>query len=49
MVLNWKIWEHYKTNSELAEIYHELYEKARKYAVENLKGHELDYYYKTTN
>lgn len=49
MVLNWKIWEHFKTNPELAEVYQTLWDKARKYAVDNLKGVELDYYYKTTN
>ena len=49
MVLNWKIWEHFKTDSKLAGVYKDLYEKARKYATSNLKGMELEYYYKTTN
>lgn len=49
MVLNWKIWEHYKTNEELANVYQSLYYKARTYALDNLKGMELDYYLKTTN
>ena len=49
MVLNWKIWEHYKTNPELAEVYQGLWDKARDYAVKNLKGAEFEYYYRTTN
>ena len=49
MVLNWKIWEHFKTNTALAEVYNDLYEKAKKYATTHLKGVELEYYYKTTN
>ena len=28
MVLNWKIWEHYKTNEPFARLYSELYERA---------------------
>lgn len=49
MVLNWKIWEHYETNSGLAEIYQELWEKADIYAQENLKDEELSYFYRTTD
>ena len=47
MVLNWKIWEHYKTNEKYGRLYDELWRKASCYASENLKGDELKYYYMT--
>ena len=49
MVLNWKIWEHYEKNTKLAEIYNDLWQKADKYAVTNLKGEELKYFFRTTD
>ena len=49
MVLNWKIWEHYEDNEELAKLYNELWEQADNYACENLKGEELTYFYTTTD
>lgn len=50
MVLNHKIWEHYgKKNMELAGVYNDLWEEADGYAVDNLKGEELSYFYKTTD
>lgn len=49
MVLNWKIWQHYEKNEPLARVYNELWEQADLYAVENLKGKELDYFYRTTD
>lgn len=50
MVLNWKIWEHYeKGNEPLARIYNDLWLKADSYAWENLKGEELDYFFRTTD
>lgn len=49
MVLNWKIWEHYKDNTVLARLYNDLWEKADLYATENLKGEELSYFYHTTD
>ena len=49
MVLNWKIWEHYEDNEELAKLYNELWERADNYACENLKGEELTYFYTTTD
>ena len=48
--LNWKIWEHYeKGNQEIAKVYNELWEKADNYACENLKGKELDFFYRVTD
>ena len=49
MVLNWKIWQHYKNNEAVARIYNELWEMADQYAVENLTGAELEYFYTTTD
>jgi hypothetical protein len=49
MILNWKIWQHYGKNEELAILYNNLWEKADAYACENLKGEELSYFYNTTD
>ena len=49
MVLNWKIFQFYKSNQAFAIIYDELWSKADTYCCENLKGEELSYYYKTTD
>jgi hypothetical protein len=49
MALNWKIWEHYGHNEDLARLYNDLWEKADLYAQENLKGEELSYFYRTTD
>lgn len=49
MVLNWKIFRWYKSNDKLAMVYNELWEKADAYAIENLKGEELSYFYRTTD
>lgn len=49
MVLNWKIWQHYPRNEPLAGLYSTLWERADQYAVENLKGDELTYYFVTTD
>jgi len=48
MVLNWKCWEHHdKGNERYMELYRELYYKADEWALENLTGDDLSYYYKT--
>ena len=49
MVLNWKIWQHYEKNDELASLYDELWRTADSYACEHLKGEELEYFYRTTD
>lgn len=49
MVLNWKIWQYYNHNDELANVYNELWQKADNYACEHLKGEELSYFYQTTD
>ena len=50
LVLNWKIWQHHeKGNDEYAKVYNDLWGKTDKYALDNLKGAELDYFIETTD
>lgn len=49
MVLNCKIFEHYKTNETYAKLYDKLWKEADSYACENLKDEEATYYYRTTD
>lgn len=46
LVLNHKIWQWYEKNEELARVYNDLWEQADTYAVNNLKGEELSYFYR---
>lgn len=51
IVLNWKIWVWYQKNGncEQSWLYNELWEKADEYAMENLKGEELDFFIRVTD
>lgn len=49
MVLNWKIWQWYEENEEYGRLYNELWEKTDLWAIENLDGEALTYYYRTTD
>jgi hypothetical protein len=52
VALNHKIWEHYEATprrQELVELYDNLWRQAEDYALTNLKGEELDYYYAITD
>ena len=49
MALNWKCWRWYGHNDTLGMLYHDLYYKARDYALKNLKGNELSYFLNTTD
>lgn len=49
LVLNWKIWQHHKKNDRLALLYDSMWRKASEWAMDNLKGEDLDYYYRTTD
>lgn len=49
MVLNWKIWEYYEIDDEYANLYNELWGEADDYAVYNLEGSELNYFYRVTD
>ena len=49
ITLNYKIWKHCKTDEELARVYDALWREADAYACDNLKGDELEYFYRTTD
>ena len=50
IVLNWKLWQHYELgNDALSDAYQELWEKADSYAMDHLKGEELNYFFRTTD
>lgn len=50
VTLNHKIWEHYEHhNDDLAKLYDSLWRQAEDYALTNLKGDELQYYYDITD
>lgn len=44
MVLNHKIWQWYETDEEKARLYNDLWMKTDNYALDNLKGDELNYF-----
>ena len=49
LVLNWKIWQYYTEDPDLAELYNDLWGKADDYAMSNLKGEELSYFLRITD
>ena len=49
MVLNWKLWYWYERDEKIATLYNDLWSEADKYAIENLKGKDLEYFYETTD
>lgn len=50
LVLNHKLWWYWEArNDEMAEAYDECWRTADLYALDNLKGEELDYYYRVTD
>lgn len=49
MVLNWKLWRWYGKNDELSMLYDSLWKATDGWCIDNLKGKELEYYYKTTD
>ena len=49
VTLNTKSWDYSETNEEYCELYAELYEKANGYALDNLKGKEIDYFFRITD
>lgn len=50
LVLNWKIWQHYREGNEtLSQIYDELWKQHRDWCFENLKDEELTYFIRTTD
>ena len=50
VILNHKIWQHYEAERhDIAKLYDSLWRQAEDYALTNLKGDELDYYYQITD
>lgn len=50
LVMNWRCWGWFdKKNNELSELYRDLFYKIDNYCYDNLKGEELDYYFRTTD
>ena len=50
IILNLKCWDHYeKGNSQLSQLYSDLYYKTHHYAQETLKGEDADYYFEMTD
>lgn len=49
IVLNMKIWEHYKTNETLSNLYDELWKKTQDYAYDTLEGDDFVYFWKYTD
>ena len=49
LVLNHKCWAWYGKNNTLSELYSYLYYKENDWALRNLKGEDLDYYFMTTD
>lgn len=49
LVLNHKLWQHYKHKPEYATLYKTLWKQADRYAVEHLKDDELSYFYDVTD
>lgn len=47
LVLNHKIWQYHGLNGTMALLYHNLWCEADQWAVENLQGDELQYFYRT--
>lgn len=49
IVLNYKIWQWYGKNDEYARTYNDLWESANSYALDNLQGEELSFFYRITD
>jgi len=49
IVLNWKIWEWYEKNEEVARLYNDLWEKADGYACDTLEGEQAEYFFNMTD
>ena len=49
ITLNLAIWHYYSNNDAYARLYNELWQIADNYALEHLKGNELNYFLRTTD
>lgn len=49
IALNWKIFEWFNKNDEIAKLYDELWRKTDEYAVNNLNSEELKFFFRVTD
>ena len=49
MVLNWKIWEHHRSNYMIAGMYDDLWREADQWVLDHFDGDYLKYYIRTTD
>lgn len=49
LVLNWKIYQHYKTNKDIAELYDRLWKETDAWCMSNLTDKDLEYYIRVTD
>ena len=49
MVLNHKAWQHQDSVGPICDLYITLYEICDNYAIDNLKGYELKYFFEVTD
>ena len=49
MALNWKSFEHSRTNERYTRLYVDLWQKVDKWCMDNLKGEDIQYYLRTTD
>lgn len=49
LVLNWKIYQHYKTNKDIAELYDRLWKETDAWCMNNLTDKDLEYYIRVTD
>lgn len=48
-VLNWKIWEHHRSNYMIAGMYADLWREADQWVLDHFDGDDLKYYLRTTD
>lgn len=49
MVLNWKIWQYFESDTKLARVYDDLWKELDGYICSHWKGKDLDYFLATTD
>ncbi len=50
LVMNWKCWWHYeKGHMQMSKLYQDLFYEVHNWCLDNLKGKDFEYYFKTTD
>lgn len=47
LVLNHKIWQHHGINGTMSKVYYDIWNDTNTWALDNLKGDDMDYYWRT--